>query len=202
MLNFFGFVLLFLNITFSFCLIKPTIYSSKETSLASLLTCFTKYKDEIRLLSSCALKEIEKDKNGLIEILRDKDFLSLLRSGILPNIGISGNITKIIDIIIDDSVKYNEELINYINETLYYKDDSNLTFFDFLENILDDFDNKDLKFENIITNISSIFKIESIKNIYNYIMDKDDNLIFNIMMICKKYIIQLWNQLGTIKRKL
>ena len=181
MLNFFGFVLLFLNITFSFCLIKPTIYSSKETSLASLLTCFTKYKDDIRLLFSCALKEIKEDKNGLIEILRDKDFLSLLRSDILPNIGISGNITKIIDLIIDDSVKYNEELINYINETLYYKDDSNLTFFDFLENILDDFDNKDLKFENIITNISSIFKIESIKNIYNYIMDKDDNLIFNIL---------------------
>ena len=137
----FIFVFLFLIARFSFRIINSQKYnnfinyknSNRTSYYEKVANCIRNYTTNNNSISlgKCLINETRKNVEGLIGLLKNESIYNIMN--VLPeNEAIKG----ILNILID-SAKKNGTLIKYINETLFYKDDnSNLTIFDYIENIL------------------------------------------------------------------
>ena len=125
----------------------------------------------------CFLNETKNDTDSFISILKHKEVYSLIQFALPDNLVIKEVIN-----FLEESLINGTELIDYIGETLKYKNNSsNLTFFEHIENLLDFLDRNPIVFINVFERLSPILKIEGLNKIYSYIMNKDGDFIFKII---------------------
>ena len=182
----FFFVFLFLIARFSFRIINSQKYnnfinyknSNRTSYYEKVANCIRNYTTNNNSISlgKCLINETRKNVEGLIWLLKNESIYNIMN--VLPeNEAIKG----ILNILID-SAKKNGTLIKYINETLFYKDDnSNLTIFDYIENILDNLNSTPINYTNIIGNASKILLIEGVMNASYYLLEHNESLILRIV---------------------
>ena len=175
---YFSFIFLFLIIHVSFPFVDSLRYNSEESLTENLIQCFRKYpKNENNSMVICFLNETKNDTDSFISILKHKEVYSLIQFALPDNLVIKEVIN-----FLEESLINGTELIDYIGETLKYKNNSsNLTFFDHIENLLDVLDRNPIVFINVFERLSPILKIEGLNKIYSYIMNKDGDFIFKII---------------------
>ena len=175
---YFSFIFLFLIIHVSFPFVDSLRYNSEVSLTENLIQCFRKYpKNENNSMVRCFLNETKNDTDSFISILKHKEVYSLIQFALPDNLVIKEVIN-----FLEESLINGTELIDYIGETLKYKNNSsNLTFFDHIENLLDVLDRNPIVFINVFERLSPILKIEGLNKIYSYIMNKDGDFIFKII---------------------
>ena len=183
----FIFVLLFLIERFSFRIFNSQInnnYINYQNSIRTsyfdkVAICIQNYKIDSNSLSlgKCLINESKNDVEGLIGLLKNESIYDDIKTFLPENETI-----KDIFNILKESAKINGTLIKYINETLFYKDDnSSLTIFDYIDNILDNLNSTPINYINIIGNASKILAIEGVINASYYLLEHNESVLFGII---------------------
>ena len=181
---FFIFILLFLIERFSFRIFDSQIYNiyinyedSNQNYIQKIYDCIDNYKSDNNTLrlTKCFVDETRNNIESFIGILNDKSTYPMMKN-LLENEMIKGILN-----ILEDSVKKNESLIDYIHEALIFKDDSNLTIFNYIDNILDNMNASTINYTNIVGNASKILIIDGVINVSHYLMEHNESLFFEIL---------------------
>ena len=177
------FVLLFLIKRFSFRFVNSNIYNiyinyeyTNPNYLLKIYSCIKIYTNESDMsLTKCFINETRNDIESFIGLLKNSSMYPTLKN-ITKNEAI-----KAILSVLEDSVKNNGTLVDYLHEALKYKDNSSLTLFDYLENILNNLNTQPFNYDNIIGNISKILVMERVIDIIYYFIEHNESLFFGII---------------------
>ena len=178
-MTFFIFILFFLTKQFSSNFvswqINNYVNSNQTNILLKIGACINKYRNISKiLLVKCYINETRNDTESFIELLKNKTIYPILKSYA------QNETVKNILSVLEESVKKNETLIDSIHEAIKFKDSSNNTIFDYLENIIDNVNITPINFEIIFGNISKILQIEGFQNVCSYFINKNASLLFDI----------------------
>ena len=179
MSNFVEFIFLLSITQFLFNFVDSQRYNYLNSFPEYVGICMSDYGIGTPLFFKCIINVSKNNTELLIDFLNEEKNYPIIRS-LITFIPKFSNIVKLIDIL-EDSVKQKTELMNYLNDTFKYKDNSNLTFFDYLDNIVDNLNTIPLNFKNVLTNFSSLFQIPGLNKAFYYIRDKDENITFEVI---------------------
>ena len=169
-------IFLFLIKQFSFSLVNAQKYNSNPGNyLKNILSCIENYSNYSNVsLAQCIINETRNDTESFIDLLKNKNSYSMLK-GIVKS-----EIMKNILSILEESVKKNGTLVENIHKAVKFKDDSQKTIFDYLDNIIANLNITPINYDIIFGNISRILQIEGIQNISIYLMNNNMSVFFDI----------------------
>ena len=129
---FFFIILLFLIKQFSFNFINSQVYIhlniKNSDYFNKIVGCFKNYSNvSIKLLTKCIINETKHDIDSLIEILKNETMLDKFKKEVQD---------EIVEHILSVLEKNNETLLNDTIDSLKYKDNLNLTLFDYIQLIM------------------------------------------------------------------
>ena len=132
------------------------------------------------LFAKCLITEVKKLEPYfyLIQIFKSEWVYSIIRT----NLSIDDEFLLAILDVFETSAKNNTGLVDYINEALTSKDsETNLSIFDFMENLIDNLSIEPLNYEYIFGNLSKISQIKGVNSTFYYFFNNYNELFFKFI---------------------